>query len=94
MQLCLDDLSGLGQNDELTLENEEQQDRVGWFIECLKEHKDMVRHFNLTLETLLSKVNMPRKDEKIFIDMMIKQLNLPSEKSYLIDSLSIYSSKE
>ena len=87
LQLCLDCLSGLGQDDELTLENEEQQDRIKWLIQCLKEHKEMVRYFNLTLETLMGKVIMPVKDEPIFIELMKKHLNLPSEKAYLINYL-------
>ncbi len=87
LQLCLDRLSGLGQDDELTLENEEQQYRVELFTECLSKHKGMVKNFNLSLETLLTKVNMPRKDEKILVGMMMKQLDLPSEKSCLLDFL-------
>lgn len=33
LQVCFDALSGLGQDKELTLENERQQDRVTWFIQ-------------------------------------------------------------
>ncbi len=87
LQLCLYCLSGLGQDDELTLENEEQQDRIEDLIECLKEHNDTARYFNLTLETLLSRVNMPKKDEIIFKKLMVKYLSLPSEKAHLIDYL-------
>lgn len=87
LQLCLDSLSGLGQDDDLTLENKKQQDRIDDLIMCLKEHKDTARYFNLTLETLLSKVNMPEKDEKIFKKLMKKHLILPSEKAHFIDYL-------
>ncbi len=87
LQLCLDSLSGLGQDDELTLENEEQQYRIEWFVKCLKEHTEMVRYYNLTLATFLNRVKMPIKDELIFIELMIKYLSLPSENAYLIDYL-------
>jgi len=94
LQLCLDTLSGLGQDDELTLEDEEQQIRIEWLINALKEHTDMVSYFKLTLETLLSKVKMPTKDEKIFIDTMVKTLNLPSEKAFLLDYLLLMKEKK
>jgi len=87
LQLCLDWLSGLGQDDELTLENEEQQDRIEDLIMCLKEHKETAKYLNLTLETLLSKVKMPENDEIIFKKLMTKHLSLPSEKVHLIDYL-------
>ncbi len=35
LQTCFDALSGLGQDKELTLENESQQDRIEWFIRLL-----------------------------------------------------------
>ena len=94
LQLCLDCLSGLGQDDELTLENQEQHYRIECLIECLKENKDMARYFNLTLDTLFSKVNMPEKDEPIFIDLMKKHLSLPSEKAHLIDHLLCTTEKQ
>ena len=87
LQLCLDWLSGLGQDDELTLENKEQQYRVEDLIMCLKELKETTKYLNLTLETLLSKVKMPEKDEIIFKILMTKYLSLPSEKVHLIDYL-------
>ena len=87
LQLCFDCLSGLGQTDELTLENKDQQYRIKWFIECLTKHKELVRHFNLTLEALLSEINLPEKDKPIFIELMQEYLKLPSERSYLIDYL-------
>ncbi len=87
LQLCLDSLSGLGQMDDLTLENEEQQFRIESLINCLNEHKEMVRYFELTLESLSGKVKMPAKDETVFIDLMLKQLGLPSQQAHLIDFL-------
>lgn len=46
-------LSGLGQSEDLTLVNEEPQDRVDEFIGLLAEHKDSVQFFHLTLDSLL-----------------------------------------
>jgi hypothetical protein len=87
LQTCFDALSGLGQDEELTLENERQSDRVQWFIRCLKEHKDTVQYFDLTLDKLLTRVIMPPKDEKIFVKMMMEQLGLTSPQERLADSL-------
>ena len=87
MQVCFDALSGLGQDKELTLENEGQQYRVRWLIQLLREHKDMVQYFEFTLEKLLTKVIMPSKDEEIFVEMMMEQLGLSSSQDCLADFL-------
>jgi hypothetical protein len=87
LQTCFAALSGLGQDEELTLENEGQQDRVEWFIDLLKEHKDTVQYFDLTLETLLTRVILPPKDEKVFAEMMMEQLSLISPQDHLADFL-------
>lgn len=87
LQTCFDALSGLGQDKELTLENERQQDRVEWFIGLLREHKDTVQHFDLTIETLLTRVILPPKDEKILTEMMTEQLGLTSLQDHLADFL-------
>jgi len=81
LQLCLDYLIGFAYDDE------DQEDRIAWFIDKLKDHPDMVRYFDLTLEGLLEKVSMPAKDEKIVMAMMKQQLRLPSAKAPLIDFL-------
>ena len=74
LQTCFDQLSGLGQEDELTLQNEEQQDRIEWFIPDLREHKESVEFLDLTLEKLLKVLILPPQDEPIFIEMMKEQL--------------------
>ena len=43
LQDCFDTLSGLGQDETLTLEDPEQHYRIDDFIGCLWEHKDTVR---------------------------------------------------
>jgi hypothetical protein len=85
LQVCFDALIGLGQNEALTLER--QGYRVEWLIRCLKEHKDSVRYFDLTLEDLLTRVIMPPKDEKILVEMLTQELGLTSSQDRLADFL-------
>lgn len=88
LQTCFDALSGLGQDEELTLANKRQREsRMNWLIQCLREHKDTVKYFDLTLEKLLTKVIMPPQDEKIFVDLMRERLDLASLQEPLTDSL-------
>ena len=49
LQFCFDALSGLGQDESLTLEDPEQQYRIEWFIDSLRESKDSVAFLRLTL---------------------------------------------
>ena len=85
LQTCFDALAGLGQGEELTLER--QPFRIKWFIDLLRAHKDAAQYFDLTLETLLTRVIMPPKDEKIFIAMMTQELGLGSPQDRLADFL-------
>ena len=85
LQVCFDALSGLGQGEELTLEK--QPDRVEWFVRCLREHKHTVQYFDLTLEKLLTRVIMPPKDEKIFVEMVMEKLGMTLSQEHLADFL-------
>jgi hypothetical protein len=87
LQYCFDMLSGLGQEAELTLANEEQQDRIDWFIDRLRECKESVSHFSLTLESLLTRVILPDKDQPIFSKMMQEKLGLGSALERIADRL-------
>ena len=87
LQTCFDQLSGLGQEDELTLKNEEQQDRIQWFIRDLRKHKESVEFLDLTLEKLLDVLVMPQQDEPIFIRMMREQLGLVSKQDRITEHL-------
>ena len=87
LQDCYDYLSGLGQDDELTLEDPEQHYRIDGFIECLREHKDSVAYFNLSLESLLVKVILPAEDQPIFLEMMQQRLGLDSIQQPLAEKL-------
>lgn len=83
LQRCFNDLSGLGQEEELTLENSEQLERVDGFIENLRECKDSVAYFGLTLESLMSKLILPERDQPIFVKLMQDKLGLASAKEQI-----------
>ncbi len=85
LQICFDQLYGLGQEEGLTLA--EQPDRVEEFIYDLRQRKDTVQYFNLTLTSLLTRVILPPADEALFIPMMMEQLDLPSPQAPLADYL-------
>lgn len=88
LQYCFEELSGLGQEDELTLENNDQKSwRIEGFIDVLKEFKDSVEFFNLTLDDLLKLVVLPPKDEKILVESLLRKLNLKSSTDNLGDVL-------
>ena len=87
LQDCFDALSGLGQDEELTLQNEEQQYRIEEFIGLLAAHKDTVQFFNLTLDSLLERVILPERDKPIFVNKMQEQLGLKSTAEPIADHL-------
>jgi hypothetical protein len=78
LQWCFNDLSGLGQEEELTLKNPEEHERVDGFIENLRECEDSVAHFGLTLESLMTKLILPERDQPIFVRLMQEKLGLSS----------------
>jgi hypothetical protein len=81
-------LSGIGQEEELTLENEDQKPwRIEGFIDDLKKYKDSVQYFDLTIETLLQMVILPLKDEKIFVESLLKELKMKSVSEAIYDHL-------
>ena len=80
-------LSGLGQEAELTLRNPEEHERVDGFIGNLRECKDSVAYFDLTLESLLTRVILPEKDQPIFVNMMKEKLGLTSAKEPIASHL-------
>ncbi|MEI7687938.1 MAG: hypothetical protein WCL32_23270 [Planctomycetota bacterium] len=87
LQFCFNDLSGLGQEEELTLEDPEEHYRIEWFINHLREHKDTVACFGLTLESLLTRVVFPEKDQPIFVKLMQEKLGLGSAQEQIADRL-------
>ncbi len=87
LQDCFDTLSGLGQYEDLTLENEEQQDRIDGFIAAMQEHGDSVQFFNLTLDSLLERVILPERDRPIFARMMQEKLGIKTTEEPIVDYL-------
>jgi hypothetical protein len=87
LQDCFNDLDGLGQEDDMTLEDPEEHYRIEWFIDHLRECKASVAYFDLNLESLLSKVILPAKDQPIFLAMMQHRLGLSSAQEPLADRL-------
>jgi hypothetical protein len=85
LQSCFSVLGGIGQEEELTLENKDQKPwRIKEFVNTLKEHKNSVLYFNLTIEKLIQMVKLPLKDEKVLVESMLKKLKMKpvSEKLY------------
>lgn len=87
LQFCSNDLSGLGQEKELTLEDPEEHYRIEWFIDHLRECKDTVAFFGLTLDSLLTRVILPEKDRPIFLKLMQEKLGLSSAQEQIADRL-------
>ena len=80
LQSCFDALSGLGQDESLTLEDPEQQHRIEWFIDSLRESQDSVAFLRLTLESLGARVLLPARDQPLFVALMKERLGLHSER--------------
>ena len=88
LQFCFDELSGLGQEEELTLENEDQKPwRIKNFIDDLKEHKASVKYYDLSLKNLFEFVELPPRDEKILVESMKEKLGIKSISDKLFDVL-------
>ena len=69
------------------MKNEEQQDRIQWFVRDLREHKESVEFLDLTLEKLLKVLILPPQDEPILIKMMQKELGLNSMQDKIAERL-------
>ncbi len=78
LQFCFNDLSGLGQLEGLTLEDPEEHYRIEWFIQHLRECKESVSYFDLTIDTLLTMVLLPARDLPIFLKIMLDGFGLAS----------------
>ncbi|MBV8607329.1 MAG: hypothetical protein JO034_07695 [Singulisphaera sp.] len=69
------------------MKNEEQQDRIQWFVRDLREHKESVEFLDLTLEELLKVLILPSRDKPILIEMMKEQLGLSSMQDRIAERL-------
>jgi hypothetical protein len=87
LEFCFNDLGGLGQDRAMTLEDPEEHYRVDWCIESLRECKDSVAFFGLTLNSLLTRVILPEKEQPIFLKMMQEKLGLGSTQDQIADHM-------
>lgn len=87
LQWCFNDLSGLGQEDELMLEDPEEHYRIEWFINHLRECKDSVGFIGLTVDSLLTRVVLPDNDKPISVKLMEEKLGLGSPQERIADRL-------
>ena len=85
LQYCLDSLSGLGQSDELNLQ--EQPWRIDELIERLRECQPVVESMSLTLDSLLTRVILPARDQPTFVATMREKLGLESGQDRIADHL-------
>src|SRR4051812_19413111 len=87
LQSCFNDLAGLGQDEEMTLEDAEEHYRIEEFIDHLRECKESVAHFGLTLETLLARVILPERYRPAFVKMVQEKLGLRTGQDQIADRL-------
>ena len=87
LQFCFNDLGGLGQEESLTLDDPEECNRIEGFIDHLREFKESVAYFGLTLDSLLSKVVLPERDKPIFMRTMQEHLGMNSAHERIADHL-------
>lgn len=88
LQTCFGALDGLGQDEEMTLQDPEEHYRIQEFVDCLRAHRGSIEYLDLTLEKLLQILILPPQDEPIFIEMMKKELGLNSVTDRIADRLS------
>ena len=86
LQYCFAILGGLGQADDLYLEDEDPW-RVDEFILRLRECKESVAHVGLTLESLLTRVILPERDRPLFVKLMQDKVGLSSAQEQIVDHL-------
>lgn len=87
VQSCLDALSGLGQEPELTLANPEGHYRIDEFVANLRRCRESVGFLGLTLDGLLSVVVLPDTDVPLFVEAMKQRLGLLPGDELLVDRL-------
>lgn len=87
LQFCFIDLSGLGWEESLTLDDPEECRRIEGFIDRLREFKESVAYLGLTLDSLLTRVDLPERDQPIFVRVMQETLDLSSVHERIADHL-------
>ncbi|MCA9047372.1 MAG: hypothetical protein KDA89_01505 [Planctomycetaceae bacterium] len=61
--------------------------RVSDFPGLLRENRESVRYFALTLDSLLTMVIVPEKDKPILIRVMLEKLGMKSTADLIADHL-------
>ncbi|MHB8957591.1 MAG: hypothetical protein ACYC4U_31905 [Pirellulaceae bacterium] len=84
---CFEFLSAPRGDKQLTHESESQQERIEDFIESLRERRDTVRYFNLTLESLLTRLILPQAERPHFLRVMQEKLGMMSPSGRIADHL-------
>jgi hypothetical protein len=87
LQHCFNAPDGLGQEADMTLEDPEELWRIEEFTKHLRECKESVAHFGLTLESLLTRLILPERDQPILIELMQEKLGLPSAQEPIAEHL-------
>jgi len=87
LQACFSELGGLGFEDNPGLDDESEQERIDWFIRLLRNHRDTVRYFDLTLNTLLTRLVLPAQDQALFIQLFSAALALTDPDAPLLNFL-------
>lgn len=76
LQSCFEPLCGLGQEDRLSLADEDERWRIDEFLELLHRYRDSVARLGVTLDNLLDRCELPDRDRPIFIRMIRDRLGL------------------
>jgi hypothetical protein len=87
LQSCFVELAGLGQELDMTLQNPNEHFRVQRFAQRLPRCRESVLFFDLTIETLLSRLILPEDDRPIFVRMLQAKLGIKSPADRLADYL-------
>lgn len=92
IQAAMDWLVGLGQEPELTLVDKEQYFRMEELIEELSTKLESVRYFDLSIHKICATfIELPKQDEQIFKQKMIKRLDLLDEHESIAEKLIQFS---
>jgi len=88
LQHCFEMLYGIGHDEYWIPENEDEKYRqIEDFISALKEFKEAVKYFDLSIKKMLKLVKLPPKYEKIFIKSLMETLGIKSISNKIYDVL-------
>ena len=86
LQYCFEMLSGLGQDDDIYLEEEDPW-RVDELVDRLRECEDSIAYFGLTLDLMLTRVILPERDRPVFVKLMQAKLGMNSDQEQIAPHL-------